>query len=783
MKVLSKFKFAVVACLIFTGSICFGNQCGQCDIAGGSGGENEAMDGRIDLNDLAALAGGWIMRSDCTEENNWCQYTDLNKDSLVNFDDLLLLANCWLNEDNTPPEPSPAQWASGGQPNNYSSDINRIIMTAETAYDSWSGSEVEYNFECTKYITVGGEVFTAGADAYSSGWQKNPTYITSALTTGYEYYFRVYYRDAVGNASQSSTQYSAIAGLDVNCPIPAAAQWAVRPYSTDNSATISMQAQTATDPEGSTVYYKFRCISHVGLDSNWMTSNTCNLPADASSSSANIAIGELYTFVVMVMDAADNYCDLSDPASVIAGSSVTDYTCPTPNPAQWAEDGQPNFVYEAGSTQVTLTMTAQTATDDISGSNVSYYFECVSIDDSDLELSDYSSSWQSNPTYEIPMDPTLAVFNFRVYARDHYHNTTQPSETASAFIGDDMQSPEPAQTQWLYLPVSVSSSDYPLGITMTAQEAIDPQGNAVEYYFACTSHYSFDSGWISEPVYNVPQDTPVWNNTQPLVEGQEYTFTVIARDRSANNNSCTVSDPASAILEFIESDVNPPSPSPTEWLSAPAMINSSDPGYGVTMSAVEATDAEGSGVEYYFACTSHEGLDSGWITSNSYSIYSSDTTLPDLIAEDTYIFTVQARDTSRNQNTCASSVAKSVNLKDNTVIDDTPPEPNPLTWVTAPYIYRGYDDDNNLITLHIMTCEEATADSGEVQYYFQATNDSNAKDSGWIDTATYSYHYTGFGPTNALYRVKAREVVRDKTTNEILEELCNETSWSSWAGF
>jgi hypothetical protein len=44
-------------------------------------------------------------------------------------------------------------------------------------------------------------------------------------------------------------------------------------------------------------------------------------------------------------------------------------------------------------------------------------------------------------------------------------------------------------------------------------------------------------------------------------------------------------------------------------------------GYGATMRAVVATDAGGGVVEYFFECTTESGFNSGWITTEEYTVF------------------------------------------------------------------------------------------------------------------------------------------------------------------
>jgi hypothetical protein len=87
-------------------------------------------------------------------------------------------------------------------------------------------------------------------------------------------------------------------------------------------------------------------------------------------------------------------------------------------------------------------------------------------------------------------------------------------------------------------------------------------------------------------------------------------------------------------------DVIPPYLNPAIWANAPAPVG----GFSITMTAMTATDP--SGVEYYFACTSGGGHDSGWQDSPSYT----DT---GLTHSTTYGYQVKVRDKSPGRNETA----------------------------------------------------------------------------------------------------------------------------------
>jgi hypothetical protein len=133
---------------------------------------------------------------------------DSDYDGDVDFYDLAILANNWLEgvgtgppPDTTPPTPDPVQWASvpketycepGSGEFGYCAE-----MTAAVATDPSGG--VQYKFECT---TEGG---------FSSGWQSSPYYEVQVGRTEQYHRFRVKARDIHGNVSFNwSTELPAV---------------------------------------------------------------------------------------------------------------------------------------------------------------------------------------------------------------------------------------------------------------------------------------------------------------------------------------------------------------------------------------------------------------------------------------------------------------------------------------------------------------------------------------------------------------------------------------------
>ncbi|MBN1868214.1 hypothetical protein JW916_13090, partial [Candidatus Sumerlaeota bacterium] len=95
---------------------------------------------------------------------------------------------------------------------------------------------------------------------------------------------------------------------------------------------------------------------------------------------------------------------------------------------------------------------------------------------------------------------------------------------------DDVTPPTPDPMTWDTPPYATGSSM----IAMTATTATDPSG--VQYYFANLTSPAHDSGW---------QDSPSYTD-EVLDSLTQYTYTVKARDKSANQNETAASEALSA---------------------------------------------------------------------------------------------------------------------------------------------------------------------------------------------------------------------------------------------
>ncbi len=282
------------------------------------------------------------------------------------------------------------------------------------------------------------------------------------------------------------------------------------------------------------------------------------------------------------------------------------------------------------------------------------------------------------------------------------------------------QPPDPNPMTWATEPQATSRT----AIEMAATIATSSDDSGVEYYFECISLDGHDSGWREEPNYT---DTN-------LTAGTEYFYIVKARN-TVNLVETDYSDLRSATT--FPADTTPPNPDPSTWDTEPYVSSATS----IRMVATTASDE--SGVEYFFACTSNAAYSSNWQDSAVYQV----TSLP----KGTYSFVVRVRDKSPNRNTTGDSIQATVDLQ--------PPSPDPMQWESEPKkVNHGGGTFNYWAE---MTAAEATDSSGNVQYYFECTNESDFN-SGWQSSRTYEVKIGG-QHVNVTFRVKARDVYGNQT--------------------
>jgi hypothetical protein len=203
-------------------------------------------------------------------------------------------------------------------------------------------------------------------------------------------------------------------------------------------------------------------------------------------------------------------------------TSITDPYPPSPATMSFA-----TVPYATGDSSIE--MVATTATD-ISG--VEYYFTCTIGDGND-------SGWQASRTYEDTGLSPATGYTYTVKAHDlsvNYRETAASSPALATTYSSDSTAPDPDPMSFATAPYATGSTS----IMMVATTATDISG--VEYYFTNTTigDESHDSGWQPGTIY---EDTGLTPET-------EYTYTVTAHDKSADENPTAASGPASATTDM-----------------------------------------------------------------------------------------------------------------------------------------------------------------------------------------------------------------------------------------
>jgi len=194
----------------------------------------------------------------------------------------------------------------------------------------------------------------------------------------------------------------------------------------------------------------------------------------------------------------------------------------------------------------------------------------------------------------------------------------------------DSTPPTPLVPTWEIKPTATG----PHHIVMKCTTATDISG--VEYYFDCIENGSYDSGWQDSRLYEVI-----------VGEGQGYTFRVITRDKSTNQNATEWSESVHTTT-CVGTDTLAPAPGPISgWGSKPRQYTIRRDEKTIYMQAAQCYDE--SGVTYEFNCVATTDPDatlSSFKKVQSSRDYMVDKTL--LHTGKRYTFTVTIRDGAGN---------------------------------------------------------------------------------------------------------------------------------------
>jgi|GEM_PF-459814 len=443
---------------------------------------------------------------------------------------------------------------------------------------------------------------------------------------------------------------------DTQAPEPSPMTWSVAPRVLSDSA-ITMTATTAYDASG--VEYMFTCTAG-GHSSGWQDSTTYT--------DTGIAANTPCTYSVQARDKSpqQNTTTASSTASATTLASP-DTQAPTPDPMKWAVVPHATG---CNSTAVSyrIMMTAATATD---ATGVEYYFTCTG------GAGGHSSGWQSSTTYIDTGLTSGVTYTYTVTARDMgtNQNVGTPSLAASATAGSLL-------TPLVRVNFQKPEDDIPSGYVGDYGNYYGDRGNGFTYGWNKNHtgtmrdyglsgdpkldtivNFETNSNWrlavanglydveatIGDGLYNRSgyhlnvEGVNYWSNVNLLaLQFLTETRTVTVSDGSIriDNGPAGQSDTRLCyviITPVTAADTTAPTPATMTWATPPTATSSSS----ITMTATTASDS--SGVEYYFACTSGGGHDSGWQSSSTY--------IDSGLANDTtYTYKVKARDKSVNRN-------------------------------------------------------------------------------------------------------------------------------------
>ncbi|HEW78577.1 MAG TPA: hypothetical protein ENH34_01225, partial [Phycisphaerales bacterium] len=331
------------------------------------------VEGNITEDDWVIFQQHWLEEG-CSFPD-WGHGTDLNQDGRVNFIDFSIFNNAEVGPETTPPSPDPMTWATAPSV----SESNSITMIATTAYDNYSGSNVEYKFQRTDVNGIVDYNFPG-----EGIWGSDAKYIDTSIEPDTQYGYRVKARDARGN----ETGWSNIGYVTTMVPgTPMAPSnlvaTAVSISQIDLSWVDNSNNEDSFSIERKTGSGLFSQIATVGVNVTIY-------------SDTGLTDSTTYAYRVLARNSVGDSAYSNTASATTEAAANTDTTPPVTDAG--ADDPYKStfavtpYEYVGVDGKYYHTMTATTATDDTGP--VEYYFYCYSN-------SAASSDWQESPTYDV----------------------------------------------------------------------------------------------------------------------------------------------------------------------------------------------------------------------------------------------------------------------------------------------------------------------------------------------------------------------------------------------
>jgi len=498
-----------------------------------------------------------------------------------------------LPPDLIPPIPDPMTWSTVP----YATGDNSIAMQATTASDA---SGVEYYFDC---LTPGG---------HDSGWQDSPTYEDTGLETNTTYTYQVLARDKSPNQNETVSSDAASATTDSTPPTPTGlvGHWKMD----DDAANTTVADSSGYDNDG-TAQQNTSVLSTTGKNGSALTFNGSSDYINCGNDSS--------------LDLTDNFTIAAwiKPTSFARLGGIVGKYHTYPANSYWLRLGS---VYPYNK----VSFGGKTILQSSSTLNANQWYFIVAMSDSGIGKIYINGNLDASSAVSISSssDPVCIGADYLDAPRyfdgviDNvmiFNKSLSASEVMDLYneLSLDLIPPIPDPMTWSTVPYATGSTS----ISMTATTAEDASG--VEYYFTCTAGGGHDSGWQDSPTY---EDTGLEPNTT-------YTYQVLARDKSPNQNETVLSGTASATT-----DSTPPTPSGLvgHWTMDDDAANTTvvdSSGYGndgtarQNTSVLSTTGKSGSALTFngssdYINCGNDSSLDltdnftiAAWIKPTSFS--------------------------------------------------------------------------------------------------------------------------------------------------------------------